>query len=112
MGFGERFSGYFNSIKENLPGKKKEEKPPLDSLINAFVFSRQLGESQLLSNIEESDIPGFQQLVERLNQRVKSGEISERGAIFKVNQLNSMIERGLETAIGKSKGQPIIERWN
>ena len=64
----------------------------------------------MLALLDKSDVKDFVQYHETEREKLLSG--SERRLFFKVNQLDNLIERGLEELVAKAHGENLIKRWN
>jgi hypothetical protein len=109
----EKFKSYYADIKEKVHLKKKEQPSiPLPALVRHFL-SGYISETELLSNIDVKEIGSFVKLVSKHVQDLKASRITERGQIFKVNQLQRLAEvADLETKVRKAKGENVVQSLN
>lgn len=70
----------------------------------------QINQNEFLNKLSVDQIDAFIDFHEKMKPRLESGK--DIKITFKLNQIDNMIDRGLENLVRRAHGEAVIERWN
>jgi len=104
----ESLFGKAKKIVEKASGKEKREKL-ITQIYQEYIYGL-LEQRELLRLLKKEDVESFIQYHKLEREKILAG--SDRKLIFKINQLDNLIEKWLEESVAKAHGENIIRKWN
>src|SRR3989344_4365246 len=105
-----KFESLLNKVKktvEKARGKEKEKRS-FSQIYEEYVYGL-MEPRELLMLLEKENMEDFIRYHE--SEREKLLPDADRKLFFKINQLDNLIESGLEDAVEKAHGKNIVKRW-
>ena len=106
-----KFESLLNKVKKTIEkaiGKEKEKKQ-VSQIYEGYIYGL-MEPRELLMLLERKDVEDFIRYHE--SEREKLLPDANRKLFFKINQLDNLIESGLEDAVEKAHGKNIVKRWD
>ena len=106
-----KFESLLNKVKKTIEkarGKEKKRKS-ISQIYEEYIYSS-MEPRELLALLEKEDVEDF--IRYRESEREKLLPDADRKLFFKINQLNNLVEAGLEDAVEKAHGKNIVKRWD
>ena len=106
-----KFESLLNKVKktvEKARGKEKEKRS-FSQIYEEYVYGL-MEPRELLMLLEKENMEDFIRYHE--SEREKLLPDADRKLFFKINQLDNLVEAGLEDAVEKAHGKNIVKRWD
>jgi hypothetical protein len=102
------FKGFGEMFRSVLPERHETTPAAFEQLINDYVLKGGMSPDELCKKISVDHVDEFVHAFERMLSQLQ--EARGRSSVFRLQQIENMITRGMEESVCRAQGVPFIKK--